>query len=39
MVEEQLSVINYLTEEEYEATKETGNINENELYITPETSE
>lgn len=28
--------INYLTEEQYKAAKENGEINENEIYMTPE---
>ena len=35
MTESNLTTINYLTEEQYEVAKENGQINENELYITP----
>ena len=30
--------INYLTEEQYKAAKENGEINENEIYMTTEPS-
>lgn len=38
MTEEQLNIINYLTEDEYQKAKTNGTINENELYITPNDS-
>lgn len=36
MTESNLTTINYLTEAQYNKTKEEGNIKENELYITPD---
>lgn len=40
MTEENLTnlTINYLTEEQYNEAKEAGNINDNELYMTPDDS-
>lgn len=39
MTEEQLTTINFLTESEYEESKNEGTINENEMYLTIDSSD